>query len=146
MAAVKGAIESKRYNVAVPRRSSPLLGILTSALLAALTLTVFAKNQFAGPESTTLRLLRAIRARDGVTVQRLVLGNPNEIAFVAGQLSAFVSQSQAYAVIDVRMAEDRAFVTAVFVNERGEARVGIPMVRTESGWMMDARNPGWRSQ
>ncbi|RMG23450.1 MAG: hypothetical protein D6724_08275 [Armatimonadetes bacterium] len=130
----------------MPSRSSPFLGILTSAALAALTLSVFAMNQFAGPEATVLRFLRILEGRERPAARTIVLGNPYEIRFVIDQMRDLLSQSYTYAVLAVQMTDGTAVATVVFLTRRGEMRVPIYLIRMEHGWVIDARNPGWRSR
>ena len=139
---VKGSLPAGarlRYIQDVPRRTSPLIGVGTSALLASLTLGVFALNQYGGPESVTTLFIHAVAAGDGNTVRNLFVGDEEIAGAMAEQVSAAVRSGAAFLITDVVRRDDTAVVSILWRWDRARRTMMLPLVKTEGGWKIDAR-------
>lgn len=132
-----------RYIQEVLRRTSPLIGIGTSALLASLTLGVFGLNQYGGPESVTTLFVHAVAAGDEETVRGLFVGDEGIADAMAQQVSAAVRSGASFLITDVVRRDDTAVVSILWRWGRARRTMMLPLVKTEQGWKVDARPQTW---
>jgi hypothetical protein len=130
------------------RTSATVAGIATSAILAALTLSVFARNQFNGPEGALRRFVSAVQKAD---FDRTVEASRGRSRFALDQLATEVHSvlraGGTFDVVEVRIQDARAFARVdMTVNRRTATTIWV-LAKEGRRWYVDvdasARLRGW---
>lgn len=114
------------------------MGALASAVLALLTLSVFARSQLSGPEGALYKYFSAIAQRDGRGVMEFASGSPQDIAYLTSMVYSAFQQRGYYRVVDVVRAGATARAGVIFYFPQGEQPIIVSLIREGTTWKVDA--------
>lgn len=132
-----------RYILGVGTRQPPIIGIGTSVLFASITLGVFVLNQYGGPESVTSLFVRSVAAGNDERIRGLVVGDPGIAVAIVQQVAEGVRFADGFLVTSVRRRGDVAIVSLTWLRGNVRRVMMLPLVKTETGWKVDARHTTW---
>ena len=130
------------------RTTATVAGIATSAILAALTLSVFARNQFNGPEGALRRAVSAgPKARPAPAIKPVKSASRFALDQLAAEVHSVLRAGGRFEVVEVRIQDGRAFARVdMTVNRRAATTIWV-LAREGRRWYVDvdasARLRGW---
>ncbi|MER3462977.1 MAG: hypothetical protein C4342_08435, partial [Armatimonadota bacterium] len=107
---------------------------------------VFALNQYAGPESVTVLLIRSVAEGDQQRVAELFVGDGRIAAGMADQVAGAIRSGADFVITEVVRRGDTALVSILWRWSSARRTMLLPLVRTERGWKIDARPQTWGLQ
>ena len=122
----------------LPRQTQ---GIIAAGLLSILTVSVFARAQYSGPESAVLRYHLALSRADAAGVKEIVLQDQetNSARSLNERMIALLSSAPEYNVAGVTHNGREASVDVVYFSRRyGTVFVRFTLVKPRDEWQLDA--------
>jgi hypothetical protein len=114
------------------------MGILASAALAILTLSVFARSQMNGPEGVVARYFMAVLGENRSSAEDLVFGSERDFMGLTTYIYRFFRSGGRYRVYDVVRSGDTARVGVVLVDPVGNEMPFIFATQKSGGrWSID---------
>lgn len=123
---------------ALPRQTQ---GIIAAGLLSILTVSVFARAQYSGPESAVIKYHVALGRRDMAGIQAVVLQDQSvdSVKSLNQQMIALLSTVEDYGVSAVNHMGREATVDVVYSSNRfGTVLVRFTLVKPRDEWELDA--------
>lgn len=130
------------------RARSTVVGILTSIALAAVTLSVFERNQYNGPEGALRRFVMAVTRNDRQAALEAT-GGVGGLAFeqLATEVRLHLRAGGVFEFLEIRRQNGRAFAVVEIRYPAGRRQSLWALVREGRRWYVDvagsARLHGW---